>query len=213
MPMLWLRRSPRLSDPASVQAKAKWLVLGLGNPGDKYASTRHNAGAWALEEISKELSAPLRLRPRDEMATSETDYLGSLVVLCFPQTFMNESGRVLSPIRKKYGAFEGSNILVIHDELDLEVGVVRVKSGGGLAGHNGLKSIAAHFGSNDFQRIRIGIGHPGDRNRVLNWVLSPPSKEDADLIRIGAKLAKDAALSLIGQGAEKTMGEFNARRP
>ncbi len=210
--MLWLRRSRLLSDSPSLQAKAKWLVLGLGNPGDRYASTRHNAGAWALEEISRELSVALRLRPRDEMVTAEADYVGSLVVLCFPQTFMNESGRVLAPLRKKYGSFDGSNIIVIHDELDLDAGVVRVKSGGGLAGHNGLKSIAAHFGSNDFQRIRIGIGHPGDRNKVLNWVLSPPPKEEAELIRLGAKVAKDAALSLIAQGVEKTMGEFNVRQ-
>lgn len=193
------------------QQSSRWFVLGLGNPGAKYRATRHNAGVWALEILAAELGVEFKLKASMEVLLTEGRIGECEVVLCFPQTFMNESGRVLSPLRRKFGAMDPARLIVIHDELDLPPGVVRVKSGGGLAGHNGLRSIAAHLGGNEFIRVRIGIGHPGDRSKVLNWVLSSPAALEREEIAVGANIAKDAVVSIVKEGVDRSMGEFNGR--
>jgi len=151
------------------------LLVGLGNPGAEYAGNRHNVGFMAADAIIRRhnLSAP-RARFRGEV--SEGTLAGEQVLVLKPQTFMNESGRAVGEAARFY-KLELSDIVVFHDELDLAPGKVRVKTGGGVAGHNGLKSLSAHIG-NDYVRVRIGIGHPGRKDRVTGYVLHDFTKAD-----------------------------------
>jgi PTH1 family peptidyl-tRNA hydrolase len=155
------------------------LVVGLGNPGAEYAETRHNAGFWFCERLARELGVSWSKEARFHgfAANARTDG----VWLLMPQTFMNRSGQSVAALARFY-RIEPAEILVVHDELDIPPGQLRVKFGGGLGGHNGLKDITAHLGTQDFWRLRIGIGHPGDRNEVVNFVLKPPRREESDLI-------------------------------
>ena len=152
------------------------LFVGLGNPGRAYAGNRHNVGFMAIETIARAAAAPA-FRSKFHGLASEIALSGERVVLLLPQTFMNESGRAVGDAAR-YLKIEPKDIVVFHDELDLPPGKVRVKTGGGNAGHNGLKSITAHIG-NDYRRVRIGIGHPGDRAFVHNYVLGDFAKADA----------------------------------
>ncbi|MDD2668927.1 MULTISPECIES: aminoacyl-tRNA hydrolase [Zoogloea] len=155
------------------------LVVGLGNPGAEYAETRHNAGFWFCERLARELGASFTKEARfhGQAANARTEG----VWLLMPQTFMNRSGQSVAALARFY-RIAPAEILVVHDELDIPPGQLRVKFGGGLGGHNGLKDITAHLGTQDFWRLRIGIGHPGDRNEVANFVLKPPRREESDLI-------------------------------
>jgi PTH1 family peptidyl-tRNA hydrolase len=152
------------------------LFVGLGNPGRAYAGNRHNLGFMAVEAIARAAAAP-SFRGRFQGQASEIALAGERVVLLLPQTYMNESGRAVGEAAR-YLKIEPRDIVVFHDELDLPPGKVRVKTGGGAAGHNGLKSITAHIG-NDYRRVRLGIGHPGDRALVHNYVLGDFAKSDA----------------------------------
>ncbi len=155
------------------------LVVGLGNPGAEYAETRHNAGFWFCERLARDLGASFTKEARfhGQAANARTEG----VWLLMPQTFMNRSGQSVAALARFY-RIAPAEILVVHDELDIPPGQLRVKFGGGLGGHNGLKDITAHLGTQDFWRLRIGIGHPGDRNEVANFVLKPPRREESDLI-------------------------------
>ncbi len=155
------------------------LIVGLGNPGKEYEGTRHNAGQWLVERFAGIRHVALRkegkyygLAGRDE---------GSGAWLLVPTTFMNLSGKSVAALAGFFKIAPGE-ILVAHDELDFLPGVVKMKLGGGVGGHNGLKDIAAHLGTNDFWRLRFGIGHPGDRDVVADYVLSKPSKLDREAI-------------------------------
>lgn len=152
------------------------LFVGLGNPGRAYAGNRHNIGFMALEAVARAHSAP-PFRSKFQGLVSEIALAGERVVLLAPQTYMNESGRAVGEA-SRYLKIEPKDIVVFHDELDLPPGKVRVKSGGGNAGHNGLKSVSAHVG-NEYRRVRLGIGHPGDRALVHNYVLGDFAKSDA----------------------------------
>ena len=185
------------------------LLLGLGNPGERYAHTRHNAGAWVVEAFAREAGAELTFHPGSNALIAET----RSCVLVIPQTYMNESGRVLRPLRKKYGEIAVERLVVVHDELDLPVGVMRIKAGGGLAGHNGLKSVAAHIGSNDFLRIRIGIGRPpSGRESVIQWVLSRPSPSDRDLLATVTERAVRGIEAIVADGVERAMTVYNTTK-
>ena len=151
------------------------LLVGLGNPGNKYADNRHNIGFMAVDEIVRRHGFPVA-RKRFQGLISEGNLAGQKVLVLKPQTFMNESGRSVGEAARFYKV-PLEQIVVIHDELDLAPGKMRVKQGGGLAGHNGLRSLAAYMGK-DFRRIRIGVGHPGDKNKVLNYVLRDFAKAD-----------------------------------
>lgn len=153
-----------------------WLFAGLGNPGDKYARNRHNIGFAALETIADEYGFS-SFKSKFQGELSEGRIGGQKVALLKPQTFMNESGQSVGKAAKFY-KIDPKRIVVFHDELDLDPGKVKVRLGGGLAGHNGLKSIKAHLSTPDFVRVRMGIGHPGDKNRVSGYVLSDFSKVD-----------------------------------
>jgi len=151
------------------------LIVGLGNPGDRYQATRHNAGFWLVERFAAESHTVLRKDAKFQALVGRHEASGAWLLL--PQNFMNASGR---PVQMLASFFKiaPADILVIHDELDFPPGAVRIKQGGGVAGHNGLKDIAARIGSHNFWRVRLGIGHPGDRHAVTDYVLHKPSQED-----------------------------------
>ncbi len=151
------------------------LLVGLGNPGNKYADNRHNIGFMAVDEIVRRHDFAVA-RKRFQGLLCEGKLGGQKVLALKPQTFMNESGRSVGEAARFY-KLSPDQIVVIHDELDLAPGKLRVKRGGGLAGHNGLRSLAAHIGK-DFRRIRLGVGHPGDKGKVLSHVLRDFAKAD-----------------------------------
>jgi PTH1 family peptidyl-tRNA hydrolase len=156
------------------------LVVGLGNPGREYEATRHNAGFWWVESLAEERGVGLKSESRFHGKVGRHTAGGQDCWLLLPQTYMNRSGQAVGALAGFY-KISPEEILVVHDELDLPPGTVRLKKGGGVAGHNGLKDIAAGLGP-DFWRLRIGIGHPGDRAAVTNYVLHPPREEETRLI-------------------------------
>lgn len=157
------------------------LVVGLGNPGADYVDTRHNAGFWFLDLLADHLSLTFRFEKK--FNADETRYRSSDkdVFLLKPQTFMNRSGQSLGAVMRFY-KIKPRQILVVHDELDLGPGSNRLKQGGGHGGHNGLRDVINHLGDRDFFRLRVGIGHPGDRDQVVNYVLHRPSVVDREAI-------------------------------
>ncbi len=151
------------------------LVVGLGNPGAEYTETRHNAGFWFCERLAADLGTSFAKESRYHGWVAHAREAG--VWLLMPATYMNESGRAVQALARFY-RIAPVEMLVIHDELDLPPGRAQLRFGGGLGGHNGLKSLTSHLGTQDYWRIRVGIGHPGDRNEVVNYVLKPPRKEE-----------------------------------
>jgi PTH1 family peptidyl-tRNA hydrolase len=151
------------------------LIVGLGNPGDKYQATRHNAGFWLVERFAAETHTVLRKDAKFEALVGRHEASGAWLML--PQSHMNLSGKPVQMLASFFKIAPG-DILVVHDELDFPPGVVRLKQGGGIAGHNGLKDISARLGSHEYWRLRIGIGHPGDPQAVTDFVLHKPSQED-----------------------------------
>ena len=153
------------------------LVVGLGNPGPEYTDTRHNAGFWFCERLADELGARFSAESRFHGLVARSGD----VHLLMPQTFMNRSGQAIGALARFY-RIPPAEILVVHDELDIPPGQLRLKCGGGNGGHNGLKDTQAHLNTPDFWRLRIGIGHPGDRNQVVGFVLKPARREEQLLI-------------------------------
>ena len=159
------------------------LIVGLGNPGKEYTATRHNAGAWWVSRLAAELHVTLKAEARFHGLCARIGQGDDELWLLNPQTYMNVSGKAVAAMCRFYKILP-EQILVIHDDLDLPPGTPKLKLGGGLGGHNGLKDIAAHLASRDFWRLRIGIGHPGDKNAMTDYVLQPPRKEEATLIDV-----------------------------
>ena len=158
------------------------LIVGLANPGAEYAATRHNAGAWYVDLLAERLRAPLRDEPKFFGYTSRVTLEGEDVRLLVPTTFMNLSGKAVGALAGFY-QIAPDEILVAHDELDLPPGVAKMKLGGGNGGHNGLKDIQSKLGNNpNFHRLRIGIGHPGDKSKVVGFVLGKPPASEQQLI-------------------------------
>lgn len=153
------------------------LIVGLGNPGGEYEATRHNAGFWFVDRLARELKIPLAAQGK---FFGRVGRLGELWLLQ-PTTFMNRSGQAVAALARFYKITPGE-ILVVHDELDLPPGGIRLKQGGGNGGHNGLKDIQAQLSTPDFWRLRLGIGHPGERNEVVDYVLKAPRREELELI-------------------------------
>ena len=155
------------------------LIVGLGNPGREYERTRHNAGFWLLERFAVREGVALRREPKYSAFVGRHEPSGAWLMM--PQTFMNLSGKSVV-LLAGFFKIPASEILVAHDELDFDPGVAKLKQGGGVAGHNGLRDVAARIGSPDFWRLRIGIGHPGERSAVADYVLGKPSPEDREAI-------------------------------
>ncbi|WP_334107732.1 aminoacyl-tRNA hydrolase [Methylobacillus sp.] len=156
------------------------LFVGLGNPGPQYEDTRHNAGFWWIDQVCAQTSSKTGLEAKFFGLGGRLNGHADTWLLK-PTTFMNASGRAVAALARFY-KISPEEILVIHDELDLSPGTARLKKGGGHGGHNGLKDIAAQLGTNDFWRLRLGIGHPGDRSAVVNYVLRPPLREEMQQI-------------------------------
>src|SRR5215831_17712522 len=156
------------------------LVVGLGNPGREYEATRHNAGFWWVENLAQAEKVRLRSEGKFFGRVGRVTAAEGDCWLLLPQTFMNVSGKAVQAMASLY-KIDLADMLVVHDELDLPPGTARLKRGGGVAGHNGLKDIAARLGP-DFWRLRLGIGHPGDKYEVANYVLHPPSEDETKLI-------------------------------
>ena len=157
------------------------LIAGLGNPGKEYVATRHNAGFWWVDAVATARHVALRSESKFHGEAGRAVHGGNELWLLKPQTFMNASGRAVASLMKFY-KITPEELLVVHDELDLLPGDARFKKGGGHGGHNGLRDIAAQLGSNDFWRLRLGIGHPGDKAAVVDYVLNAPRREEAHLI-------------------------------
>lgn len=157
------------------------LIVGLGNPGPQYEATRHNAGFWWVDQIADQLGARLTQEAKFFGQAAKARSGGADVWLLKPATFMNRSGQSVAALANFY-KIPPEAILVVHDELDLPPGTAKIKKGGGNGGHNGLKDISAHLGTQEYWRLRLGIGHPGDRNAVVNYVLHTPSKDEMQLI-------------------------------
>jgi len=182
------------------------LVAGLGNPGREYERDRHNAGWMVVDELARRHGASFRGKFSGRLA--ETRVAERRIALLRPETFMNESGRSVAPAARFFKLPPGS-VLVVHDDVDLEAGRVQARLGGGLAGHNGLRSIAQALGTQEFLRLRIGVGRPprGDRRPVADYVLSP-FRPDEDAEALIARAA-DAVESLLAEGLEATQARFH----
>lgn len=182
-----------------------WLFAGLGNPGDKYARNRHNIGFAVIDAIADEYGFP-PFKAKFQGLISEGRVEGEKVALLKPETYMNESGQSIGKAAKFY-KIKPKRIVAFHDELDIAPGKMKVKQGGGVAGHNGLKSMRAHLGTADFLRVRIGIGHPGDKNRVSGYVLSDFAKAEQD----GMARMVEAIAGHVGLLVQENEGDFMTR--
>lgn len=183
-------------------------MVGLGNPGDSYAQTRHNFGAMTLELLAERARANLKSH-KSGCLVAEGSFDDARVALARPTTYMNESGRPVGQLARFYKA-PAERVVVIHDELDIPFGEVRVKLGGGTAGHNGLKSIVSHLRSKDFPRVRIGIGRPG-REGATARVLDDFSRAEREQLSDVLERAADAVEAIVTRGTERAMNEFNTK--
>jgi PTH1 family peptidyl-tRNA hydrolase len=189
------------------------LLVGLGNPGPEYESTRHNAGFWWIDAVARALGAHLALERGFHGLVARASVQGRGVWLLQPQTFMNLSGRSVAALARFY-KIAPEEILVVHDELDLPPGQAKLKQGGGHAGHNGLRDIHAQLGSADYWRLRLGIGHPGARSEVVGWVLKKPPLDDRIAIDQAIdRSAKALAPLAAGDMAQATLLIHTAKPP
>lgn len=187
---------------------ADLLVMGLGNPGENYAGTRHNIGAEVIQVIASRHGAKLRSTNSQALA-GEASMASKRVVLAFPLTYYNESGRALAALVRRYGIEDPSQVVVVHDELDLSPGAFKIKVGGGLAGNNGLKSIKAHLHTDEFVRVRVGIGKPPASGNGVDHVLRRPSKAERSELDVVIERAADAVEVIVSDGAQMAMNRFN----
>ncbi len=189
---------------------ADLLVVGLGNPGDEFDGTRHNVGAEAVARVAARYGETLK-KSKERALLCEIRIGQQRVVLAFPQTFMNNSGESVRLLRKRYGITEGHQLLVVHDEVDLPVGKLKLKQGGGLAGHNGLRSVSTHVGSGHFMRLRIGIGKPPASQIVRDFVLKRPGKTERTILDTAISDASEAIELVVRDGIDATMNSVNRR--
>jgi PTH1 family peptidyl-tRNA hydrolase len=183
--------------------------VGLGNPGDRYARSRHNAGAMALEELLRRAGASLR-RHKSGCLLADATLAGTRLVLARPTSYMNDSGRQVGELVRWYKA-SPDDLIVVHDELDIRFGDVRIKRGGGTAGHNGLESLVSHLGTKEFLRVRIGISRPPGRQDPADYVLADFSSTERRELPFVLDAAADAVERILELGAERAMNEVNTR--
>jgi PTH1 family peptidyl-tRNA hydrolase len=199
-----LRRAGRAARQGT---PADFLVVGLGNPGDEHAHTRHNVGADTVELLARRHGASLR-KSKERARTVEVGIDGKRVALAVPLTYMNDSGHAVSALARRFGV-EPHQIVIVHDELDLPTAALRVKAGGGLAGHNGLRSISSHLHSDDYLRVRIGVDKPVSKGRGVDHVLRRFSKRERAEIDVTLEQAADAVECIVAEGVDVAMNRFN----
>jgi len=198
-----------MAEPSPAGGRGPQLVVGLGNPGPQYAKTRHNIGFMVADLLAVRLGAPFKVHKRSG-AEIVTGRLGNRsVVVAKPRTFMNESGRHVGPLAKFYSV-SPADVIVIHDELDIDFGKIRLKLGGGEGGHNGLRSIANALGTKDFQRVRIGIGRPPGRKDPAAFVLENFTAAERAEVATICELAADATELLLKAGLEPAQNQVHA---
>jgi len=185
------------------------IIVGLGNPGPEHQVTRHNAGFWFVDLLARREKAEFRDYRKYSGETARVSIGGQELILLKPTTYMNRSGLSIHQLSDFY-KIPAEEILVAHDEMDLPVGTLRLKHGGGHGGHNGLRDTIAHIGEN-FWRLRIGVGHPGNKAEVIDYVLTRPPKAEEDLILEAVGTAADSIPLLLEQGAERVMSKLHSR--
>ncbi len=190
----------------------EWLIVGLGNPGKQFAGTRHNVGEQVIGELAKRHDSTLK-SGRDNALVAESRIGEHRVVLAFPLTFMNESGQAVRALVRRYRIADPARIVIVHDELDLEPTVVRVKVGGGLAGHNGLRSVTAHLSTQDYVRVRIGVGKPPSKEHGAGHVLSKLPSRQKERFGVAIAEAADAVEQIIIDTPDAAMRTYNGRQP
>ena len=187
------------------------LIVGLGNPGAEYEQTRHNAGFWFVDELARVNQCSLRKEARFHAEVGRCTLHGHDCRLQKPITFMNRSGQAVIALTD-FLRIPPSEILVVHDELDLLPGTVRLKKGGGHGGHNGLRDLIAHLGTQDFMRLRLGIGHPGDRNQVVDYVLHRPGRDEREQIDAAMQRALDVMPLAVAGEFERAMHKLHSEK-
>ncbi|MDQ1456542.1 MAG: peptidyl-tRNA hydrolase, family [Actinomycetota bacterium] len=185
------------------------LVVGLGNPGDEFSRTRHNVGAEVVELLARRHGGKLR-GSKGRARADEVRIGDKRVALAIPLTYMNDSGEAVGALARRLG-IEPDRIVIVHDELDLEPAVLRLKVGGGLAGHNGLRSIKQHLHTDEFTRVRIGVGKPSSKERGADHVLSRVSKREREAMDVTIEEAADAVERIVTDGVEAAMNRYNGR--
>jgi peptidyl-tRNA hydrolase, PTH1 family len=188
------------------------LFVGLGNPGAEYAATRHNAGFWWIQELSQELKAPLAFDKSYFGQVARTTVNGQTVWLLEPQTFMNLSGKSVAALARFF-KIKPEEVLVAHDELDIVPGQVKLKFGGSHAGHNGLRNIHAQLATGDYWRLRLGVGHPGNKDEVVDWVLRKPLAEQRLAIEECITRSLKSVPALLAGEMDKATMQIHTRAP
>ncbi len=186
-----------------------YLLVGLGNPGEKYESTRHNIGFSFLDSYSKQIHCPI-LDTKFDSYYGNFSKDGNKILLLKPQTFMNESGTAVKKA-KNFFKINDENIIIIYDDLDLQIGQIKIKMGGGSGGHNGINSIIENIGNNNFSRIRIGIGKPREKSMTNKYVLSKFTKEEGKIVNNINNLAEDIISAIVFQSISFAMNTFNSK--
>ena len=199
----------RLGRPERRGTPADFLVIGIGNPGAEYTRSRHNVGAEVVEELARRTGVSLK-RSKERALTAEATLHGRRAALALPQTYVNLSGESAQLLVRRYGIEDPTHIIVVQDELDLEPGVLRVKAGGGLAGHNGLRSLKQHLKTDEFLRVRIGVGKPPSKEHGADHVLKRIPKKERELLDVEVQRAADAVECIISDGVAAAMTRFNA---
>jgi PTH1 family peptidyl-tRNA hydrolase len=189
---------------------ADLLVVGLGNPGPEYEHSRHNVGADAVALLAERHGGALK-RSRERALVAEAQIGDRRVALAFPQTYVNLSGESVAMLVRRHGITDPARVVVVHDELDLPLGRVRIKQGGGLAGHNGLRSIKAHLRTDEFLRVRIGVGKPPSKEQGADHVLRRVSKRERVELDIAVQEAADAVEAVLTDGIDAAMNHYNTR--
>ena len=207
-------RSSKSSDSSGKNTSSfDALVIGLGNPGKQYARSRHNVGEEVVIELARRGNEALK-SGRDSALVAEVRITNATqntkrAVLAFPTTFMNESGQAVSKLMRRYGFKSVDALIVIQDELDLAPGTVKIKKGGGLSGHNGLRSIASHVATQEFIRVRLGVGKPSNKEQGANHVLSKVPAAERQLLDVAVNVAADAVEKIILDGVDAAMNMYN----
>ncbi len=193
--------------PALDDAPRPSIVIGLGNPGRRYAATRHNVGQWCIDRLGKRHG--IALSGRSRLADVGEGIIGGRgVALAKPRTYVNESGRAVTSLMARYSAGPG-NLLVVYDDMDLPAGSIRLRARGGSGGHNGMKSVIAATGAREFARLRVGIGRPSGGVGEVEHVLSSMRREDRDRVEEAVNRAADAIETVLTDGVEAAMNRFN----
>jgi PTH1 family peptidyl-tRNA hydrolase len=187
-----------------------FLIVGLGNPGKEYARTRHNVGEETVALLATRHGVALKAG-RDKAMVAEVAINSKRCVLAFPLTFMNLSGQAVGALARRYGIDDPAQLIVVHDELDLAPAQVKVKVGGGLAGNNGLRSITQHLKTQDYLRVRIGIGKPSSKEHGAQHVLSRLGKAEREELDVAVQIAADAVEVIVGEDVDAAMRQFNSR--